>query len=150
MKTLQELINELRAVDSNVPGNAAAFEALLAQIVALRTPEYIVPLLGFLQDNSRHDELMFSIIHGLEIFDDKTYVKQIIRGSVALCSESPRWASIIFMRIINSESTRVELIRQLRNAEKNAKDSIRKLMEKINDRSVQFLPRTTAVILAAS
>ncbi len=150
MKTLRELIKELQTLDPDMPGNAAPFEALLAEVVTLQTPESIVPLLDLFHDNAQHDELMFSIIHGIEVFDDQIYVDQILRGSAALCSKSPRWASIIFMRILNSEPTRLELIRQLRDVEPHVKAPIKALMEKINARSVQFLPKTTAVLVAAS
>jgi hypothetical protein len=150
MKTLPELIKELQAIDPNLPGNAPAFEALLAEVVALRTPESISPLLGLFRDNAQHDELMFSIIHGLEVFDDQAYVAEILSDAAALCSKSPRWASIIFMRMLNSEPTRLELVRQLRHATPEGKAAIKLLMEKINARSVQFLPKTTAVIVAAS
>lgn len=150
MKTLSELIEELQVVDPDLPGNAPIFEALLAEVMALRTPKSIGPLLGLFRDNAQHDELMFSIIHGLEIFDDKAYVDEILRGAASLSSKAPRWASIILMRVLNSESTRLELVRQLRHADPDAKAAIRSLMEKINARSVRFLPKTTAVLVAAS
>jgi hypothetical protein len=150
MKTLPKLIEELQAIDPDVPGNAAPFEALLAEVVALRTPESIGPQLGLFRDNAQHDELMFSIIHGLEIFDDETYVREVLRGAASLCHKSPRWASIIFMRMLNSEPTRLELVRQVRGAGPDVKAAIKLLMEKINARSVQFLPKTTAVLVAAS
>jgi hypothetical protein len=150
MKTLPQLIDELQAVDPDLPGNAPAFEALLAEVVALRTPECISPLLGLFRDNAQYDELMFSIIHGLEVFDDQAYVAEILRSAASLCSKSPRWSSIIFMRMLNSEPTRLELVRQLRDASPEGKKAIKSLMEKINARSVQFLPKTTAVLVAAS
>jgi hypothetical protein len=150
MKTLPELIEELQAVDPDLPGNAAPFEALLAEVVALRMPEAIGPLLGLFRDNSQYDELMFSIIHGVEVFDDQTYVTEILRGASLLCSKSPRWASIIFMRMLNSEPTRLALVRQLRDAEPAVKATVKSLVEKINAHSVQFLPKTTAVLVAAS
>lgn len=150
MKTLPDLITELHEIAPSVTENVAAFEVLLADVVSLRNSDTIVPLLGLLRDNAESDELMFSIIHGLEVFDDQTYVSQIIRGAPALCAESPRWASILFMRVLNSETTRLELVRQLRDAGPEAKAAIKALMEKINARSVQFLPKTTAIVVAAS
>ena len=150
MKTLPELISELRGIDPDKLENVGAFEGRLADVLALRTPDSILPLLGLFRDNTQHDELMFSIIHGLEVFEDRTYVGQILRGAPILCKESPRWASIIFMRVLNSEPAHLELVRQLPNAEPEAKAAIKALMEKINARSVQFLPKTTAVLVAAS
>jgi hypothetical protein len=150
MKTLLELTEELQGIDPDKSENVTAFEGLLAEVIALRTPDSIVPLLGLFRDNAQYDELMFLIIHGLEIFDDKAYVSEIIRGAPLLCRKSPRWASIIFMRVLNSEPTRLELVRQLRDADPDTKAAIKLLMEKINARSVQFLPKTTAVLVAAS
>jgi predicted transcriptional regulator len=106
--------------------------------------------IALFRDNAQYDELMFSIIHGLEVFDDQTYVREILRGAASLCSKSPRWASILFMRMLNSEPTRLELVRQLRDAQPEVKSVIKSLMEKINDRSVQFLPKTAVVLAAAS
>lgn len=150
MKTLPELIGELQAVDPDLPGNAVPFETLLAEVLALRAPKAIGSLLGLLRDDAQYDELMFSVIHGIEIFDDQTYVAEILRSASLLCGKSPRWASIIFMRMLNSEPTRLELVRQLRYAEPAVKAVIKSLMEKINARSIQFLPKTTAVLVAAS
>lgn len=150
MKSLSELIKNLEDHDPDLPGNIDTFEEILSDIVALRTADSIIPLLGFFRDNARYDELMFSIIHSIEIFDNEIYVNKILRGAISLCKKSPRWASIIFMRIINSESTRNELIRQLRGADPSVKMCIKKLMKEINVRSIQFLPKTAAVLVAAS
>jgi hypothetical protein len=140
----------LQGIDPDKSENVSAFEGLLADVVALRTADSIVPLLGLFRDNAQHDELMFSIIHSIEIFDDHAYVTEILRGAPSLCSKSPRWASIIFMRVLNSEPTRLELVRRLREATPDVKIVIKSLIEKINARSVQFLPKTTAVLVAAS
>jgi len=148
MKTFPALIEELQRVDPDE--NVRAFEGVLAEVIALRTPDSIVPLLGLFRDNAQYDEVMFSIIHGIEIFEMKTYVTEILRGATLLCSNSPRWASIIFMRMLNSEPTRLELVRQLREADPDTKAAIKSLMEKINAVSFQFLPKTVAVIVAAS
>ena len=150
MKTLPILIQELQAVDFDKPENVALFEGLLAKVVALRTPKSVVPLLSLFRDEAQRDELMFSIIHALEVFDDEVYVAEILRGVSSLYNNSPRWASIIFMRMLNSESTRLELVRQLRDADPNIKHAVRSLMQKINARSIQFLPKTTAVLVASS
>jgi hypothetical protein len=150
MKSLPELIAELHRTDPNRSENVPPFEALLAEVAALRTPESIMPMLGLFRDDALYEEVMFSIIHCVEMFDDSTYVKHIIQGAQNLCEKSPRWASILFMRILNSEPTRLELVKQLRSATIEAKAAIKDLVEKMNARSVQFLPKTTAVIIAAS
>jgi hypothetical protein len=148
--TLSELIAELRSINPDKPENVAAFERLLADVVSLKTSDSIGPLLRLFRDNVQYDELMFSIIHSIEIFDDQTYVSQVLSAAPALCSDSPRWASILFMRILNSEATRLELVRQLRNSGPKVKAAIKDLMEKISARNVKFLPKIAAVLVAAS
>jgi hypothetical protein len=54
------------------------------------------------------------------------------------------------MRMLNSEATRRELIRQLRSALPATKTAVKSLMEKINARGFQFLVKTTPVIVAAT
>lgn len=75
------MIEELQGIDPDESGNVSAFERVLGEVIALRTPSSIVPLLGLLRDNAEYDELMFSIIDGLEIFEDKDYVTEILRGA---------------------------------------------------------------------
>jgi hypothetical protein len=148
MKMLPELIEALMLVDPDKLGNAKIFDAILSEIVELRNPHSVVPLLGLLRDTSVFDELMFSIIHSIEIFDDHVYVAEILNGIVPLSTKAPRWASIIIMRMLNSEPTRLELVRQLRNAQPDVKRTVGKLIEAINAQSTDFLPKTIAVLIA--
>lgn len=150
MKELNTLIAELNDVEYSDPDYASRFESILTEVVELRNPQVIVPLLEFLDDEAPYDEVMFSIIHGVEIFDDTTYVDQVLLGASDLCTRAPRWASILFMRLLNAESSRHELVRQVRKADAGTKSEIKSLMEKINARGVQFMAKTTPVIVAAS
>lgn len=150
MKPLNVLIAELRSIDQSSPTYAADFERILTEIMALKSAEVIVPLLSCLDDRAPYDEVMFSIIHGIETYEDKVYVAHLLQRSEDLCGKAPRWASILFMRVLNAESSRHELVRQLRDKEQGIKLTIKALMEKINARGVQFLAKTAPVIAAAS
>ena len=150
MNLLSDLIARLRGIDPIMPENARAFESLLADVCSLQTPDAIIPMLGLFNDQARFGEVMFSIIHCMELFPDEIYVEQILRGAVDFCRQSPRWASIVFMRILNSESTRSELGRQLRSSPACVKASVKTLMDKINERSEQFVSKTMGIIKAAS
>lgn len=125
------------------------FENVLASIADLRDPASIVALSEFFDDDAAFDELMFSIIHTIEIHDDATYCRELLKAAPGLCSRSPRWASIVFMRILNSDSTRKQLVLQLRSAPAPTKDAVRGLMEKINERGVEFMAKTTPIIIAS-
>lgn len=116
----------------------------------LRDPKVIQELTEVFEDDAEYDELMFSMIHLIETFDDKVYVSQLLASSPAFTTRTPRWASIVFMRVLNSEPTKLELVRQLRCASSDSKRAVKDLMEKINARSAQFIPKTVPVIVAAS
>jgi hypothetical protein len=150
MKTLNALLLDLSVLDQSSSDYFSEFEKILSQIIALKNADSIAPLIASLDDQSPFDELMFSIIHGIESFDNTIYIKALLKKVSVFCETSPRWASIVFMRILNSETARLELVRQLRSAEQPVKISIKLLMEKINARDVRFLAKTTVVIVAAT
>ena len=150
MKNLENLIHEMKCLDLGKSDVAISFEEILEKIVATGTPTYIAPLLTLLHDDSVYDEMMFSIIHRIEVFEDKAYVSEILLNSISLYKTSPRWASIIFMRMLNSESTRLELIKQLRDADSLIKLSVKNLIQEITARSAQFVPKSIEVLRAAS
>ena len=83
----------------------ARFEEVLAEVVELNDPTCIVLLCAFFDDSEEFDELMFSIIHTIENFDDATYASQLVKAAPRLCENSPRWASIVFMRVLNSQAS---------------------------------------------
>ena len=152
MSDLESLVAELKSVDQRHDNDryASDFEAVLAKFVELRSSTIIEPLIDFFDDDSPFDEVMFSIIHTIEVFEDEAYVRALLEKAASFCETSPRWASIVFMRALNSKATQHELVRQLRNADDATKAAVRKLMEKINARGVQFVAKTTPVLIAAS
>jgi hypothetical protein len=112
-----------------------------------RTPAV---LLSLLSDRAKHDEGMFSLIHAAESVDDKTYVQALLSVFPKLLSSSPRWASIVLMRVLNSSTAQLEMVRQLRNAPTPIKESVREMCGRINEVSPQFLSKTTPVSVAAA
>ena len=149
--TLSDEIQRLREIEANRDDNyVGPFEEVLASVADMNDPDSITALAEFFDDDAEFDELMFSIIHTIEIHDDATYCQELLKAAPVLCSRSPRWASIIFMRVLNSDSTRTQLVLQLRNAPAPTKDVMRNLMERINERGVQFMAKTTPVIVAAN
>ncbi len=108
-------------------------------------------LLVLLSDEAEYDEGMFSIIHAVESLDEppyKSYVSAVLTVFPTLSATAPRWASIILMRVMNSDASRHELVRQLRDAPALAKESVREMCERINGVSPEFLSKTVPVTLA--
>jgi len=148
---LPELIEKLELVNANRgPSFVRDFESVLAEIAALKSPEIIAALIPFFEDNAPFDELMFSIMHTIEGFEDSTYVAGMLAVLPRFWESAPRWTSIVFMRMLNSEPTRLELVRQVRKAPPNVREVVRTMMEQVNARKVQFMAKTMAVIIAAS
>lgn len=107
-------------------------------------------LLASLSDEAEYDEGMFSIIHAAESVDDTLYVSALLAAFPALSASSPRWASIVLMRVLNSNQAQHELVRQLRDASAPIKESVRVMCERINEVSPNFLSKTLPVTLAAA
>ncbi len=149
--TLANEIERLRQIEANRNDKfVEQFEGVLANIAGLNDPASVVALAEFFDDDCEFDELMFSIIHTIEMYDDETYCQELLKAAPDLCSRSPRWASIVFMRVLNSDSTRKQLVLLLRNSSIKTKDAIRDLMERINERGAEFMEKTTPVIIAAN
>lgn len=105
-----------------------------------------------LSDKAEYDEGMFSIIHAVESLDETpygSYVSALLSVFPTLSAASPRWASIVLMRVMNSDASRHELVRQLRDAAAPIKESVRSMCERINEVSPEFLSKTIPVTLAA-
>lgn len=129
---------------------ASRFESVLADIASLNDPTCIVLLSSFFDDNAEFDELMFSIVHTIENFDDATYASELVKAAPRLCEKSPRWASIVFMRVLNSPTSTEALVDSLRNGTDEQREAVHSLMRKINDVSAEFIEKTQPVLQALS
>ncbi len=148
MKTQAELYEALSKIDLCIEGAVEKFEAILNQIGSFKDANSIQELSKFFNDESEYDEVKFSIVHLIESFDDVVYVTKLLEAIPELCNKNPRWALILFMRVLNSEDTRRELIRQLQIAPLSIKLSVRSLIARINEKSAMFLEKTASVLVA--
>lgn len=123
-------------------------EKLLNEICNVNNPDSIELLVSLLKDDFEYDEFMFSIIHCIEKFETQIYVKHILNSIPAFIYKSPRWASIIHMRILNSEKTLLAYIIEIRqNAVDAQKDAIKELLNTINKVSPEFLAKTVPLLV---
>lgn len=105
MTTLNDRIETLERLLHEQPENLVArFEDTLAGVAALADPASIGPLVALL-DDAVDDELMFSVVHTIEVFDDPIYVQEVLASLPELWRRAPRWAVILHIRIINSAPT---------------------------------------------
>jgi len=148
--SLADALDELRlAVQMTGEGSVQAIDAALAQVTKYGSPQSIGPLLLMLNDCAAYDEGMFSLIHAAEAFEDSVYVREFLDALPELHVTAPRWASIVLVRVLNSDGTRADLVRALRDATPAIKQAARWLCGKVNERSPSFMSKTLPVLAAA-
>ena len=101
-------------------------------------------------DNEPHDELMFSLIHFIEQLPSAAYITALLAAAPTLATSAPYWTTVVLIRILNSEETRLDLVRQLRLAPSAARSAIKALTEALTQEDPRFLAKATVVLLAAS
>jgi hypothetical protein len=148
--SLADALEELGlAVQLTGEGSVQAIDAALAQVTRFGSPQSIAPLLLMLNDSAPYDEGMFSLIHAAEGFEDGVYVREFLAVLPKLRGASPKWASLVLMRVLNNDSTRAELVRAVRDAAPAIKDAAKWLCDKVNERSPKFMSKTLPVLVAA-
>lgn len=148
--SLADALGELRlAVQMTGEGSVPAIDAALAQVTKYGSPQSIGPLLLMLDDRAAYDEGMFSLIHAAEAFEDSVYVRELLGVLPELRVAAPRWASIVLIRVLNSDGTRADLVRALRDAAPAAKLAAKWLCNKVNERNPKFMSKTLPVLAAA-
>lgn len=125
------------------------FERAVCGVAALKDPRSITPLLGMLRDEAPDDSAMYLLIHAAEAFDDETYVANFINCAPFLKRNSPQWASVVMMRVLNNDSTRQIVTRRLRDSPDDVRDAAIWLLEGIDAEDSSFLAKTMAPLLAA-
>ena len=143
---MEELIRRLKEVQPSSQMYVAEFEGLLQKVAELRDPASICPLITLLEDNAPYDEVMFSIIHVIETFDDVTFVEEILRSLPNFVSSSPRWAAIIHMRILNSPNTLEAYARRLATSEADVKRAAKEVLTSVARKRPEFQKRVTAIL----
>ena len=149
-ETYEHKLAELRR---EIEGNGArppVIDRVISELLQHGDERAVADLLSLLSDQAERDEGMFSLIHAAESFDDGAYVHRFLPIFPALFQSAPRWASIVLMRILNSRSAHLELLKQLRNASASTKEAIREMCQRINDVGPEFQSKTMSVMLAAS
>ncbi|MEN1783945.1 MAG: Imm30 family immunity protein [Bacteroidota bacterium] len=122
------------------------FEKKLEEIHATQNPAMISKLLDIMDDKFEFDELMFSIIHTVESFDDFTYIQELFISMPDFVLKSPRWASIIVMRIINSSQTLEVFLDTLEILSSKKKEVLKLLLNSMAKRGDEIEKRVTPVL----
>ena len=141
---------DLRREIATSGARPAVIDIAVSELLAYDDERLSSDLLLLLSDSAKHDEGMFSLVHAAESVDERVYVRSLLSIFPQIMSSSPRWASIVLMRVLNSETARLEAVRQLRDMPNNIKADVREMCRRINEVNPQFLKKTIPVTLAAS
>jgi len=145
---IDSLISDLKEIMSHTKQESfvVKFESKLEQIYSTHNPIIISKLLGVMDDKFEFDELMFSIVHAIESFDDVIYVEEILKSIPDFILKSPRWASIIVMRIINSTETLEIFINQLEDVPYKKKEVLRLLLNSMAKRGSKIEDKVSPLL----
>jgi hypothetical protein len=140
-------LSEIKA--SGATDWVSQFEARLADLVRLSDPACIPLALALLDDRCPFDEVMFSVVHAVEGSPDRPYVAGLLAQIEQLAGQAPRWSRILFMRVLNSDSARAELVEQLRRAAPGIRGVSIKVVDDIAARRPEFAQKAIQVRTAA-
>ena len=145
---LENDLSQLRLLIAQGAG-ARDIDAALEPVASACDPRTIAPLLLMLNDETE-DESLWSLVHAAEQFEDAIYISHFLSAFSGVVVASTRWASIIMMRILNSDTSRAELIRQVRVAPTDTQKSTAFICGAINERDARFSEKTAGVLIASS
>jgi hypothetical protein len=138
----------LRAAECFRTASAIEVDTAILNALPMNSPSWIATLLRALVDDATDDAGMFSLIHTAEAFGDDLYIEGFIAVIPDLVRTAPRWASILLMRVINSESAKAYLIKTLLLQSADTVDSVVWLCDAIGRRGRDLDVRVEPVRMA--
>lgn len=146
----EKILAELRHEIESGGASPAVIDGAINKLLSFADERFSRDMLLLLSDGAKYDEGMFSLIHAAESVDDARYVRELIAVFPVLLVSSPRWASIVLMRVLNSSTAQSELVNQLRDSPSEVKEAVREMCRRINEVSPKFLSKTLPITLAPS
>ena len=105
-------------------------------------------LLPFFSDKCEFPEIMYSIIHAIESFEDEIYIEQLFKGILILWKSSPEWTLVLHFRILNSITTIAEYCNQLPKLSPPQKRIIKEILLQVEKDSPQFTEKCQNLLSA--
>ncbi|MGV1873254.1 Imm30 family immunity protein [Agrobacterium rosae] len=143
--------DQLRCLREEIQRHGArptVIDSVLSKLLVHSCDKVSRDLLLLLSDEAEYGEGMYSLIHAAESAPDEEYILSLLSIFSAIRTSSPRWTSIVTMRVLNSRPTQLELITQLRTASKSVKADVDAVCRRIAEIDPQFLAKTVPVTLA--
>jgi hypothetical protein len=145
MSNIDLLKQELVSLDRRSPDFVLAFDELIEQYDCLGHPEIISLLLSYLPEGDDNDDVLFSILHVIESFDDTIYIYKILENIHFLANNRLYSAVVIHVRIVNSEQTFAVYRKAAANISESQKKSVRVVLKELLKRSTRFSDKVKLV-----
>jgi len=143
-------IDRLTGLISNRPADMVRLvDQEVFELSQLGEPSAAKFLLPLLDDGCPHHECMFSILHAAEAAPLDAYVADLLAVFPAIAASNPEWASIILLRVLNSDPAREIIVGALRKSDKPTQAAVACIARQINERSPEFMGKTMDVLLSA-
>lgn len=146
MSNLQEMLDQLKCIISaRRDGYVREADRLIVEIVRDMDPDALHGLLRTFDDNASHD-LMFSIIHAVEAWPDPCYSNALVEAIPYLWEQSPYWAQILHIRVLNAPSTLSSYLQAIEPKDRYIKDNALRIFRSIVRYHPPLAERTLAAI----
>lgn len=110
------------------------FENAIQKIVELQDAKLISKMCRCFDDKCEDIEVMYGLVHAIEIFEGEEYFEQVIIATKDMLQTAKMWVRTIYYGILNDEPSRKIFINVLKNKVDNSnRTMVISLLEQIKD-----------------
>lgn len=133
----------------------AQFEEALEQITNERNPEHIALLCRAFDDDTEHHEVMYSMVHAVERYDEfSTPAKataEFVKAIPSMLPHASEWLETLLFGILNEDASRRVFAEQLANSTPTTQEQIVGVLRKIAAESPdQFQAKVDEILATIS
>lgn len=134
VRPINEIIADLSQVGNVDEHNFEKFEMLVAEACETRSRDAIASLIDCLDDACEFDEIIFGVVHAVESFPTEEYFAVLSERFPIIVSQSPRWTSILIMRIMNVDGEFAKFLATLSDAKDETKNDVIRVMKGLSNK----------------
>lgn len=110
------------------------FENAIEKIVQVQDVKLISKMCRCFDDKCENIEVMYDLVHAIEIFEGEEYFEQVIIATESMLKTAKMWVRIIYYGILNDEPSRKKFIDVLKNkVDSSNRTMVISLLEQIKD-----------------
>jgi Immunity protein 30 len=142
---LLEILNANKLMHSDE--EAMAFEEAMTELAKTPQNEYLRPLHLVFDDECKHYEVMYGLVHFVESFEQREQLQAFIDVAPKILDRAVDWTKRLLYGILNDDSARVLYSQLLRSASVQSREvACNLLQEIINDESSPLSERAAFVL----